>query len=229
MDPVTISFTFPGFKNLWNYKFTEAPPETTGNMIVFRLNSFSKKFSRETYSPEMTDGKVSSQEVNQALAVFEIAMSRAVSSFDLIKNLFIRFLLPYLLIEFFDMCYFIRGRLMWIIWLFFVAYCAAGISYLLMEGNEKIERSRAEMKCVIELIQPGYLAKGLRWRIPEGSFGWVELIKENGFAKGQASAQVAEVSFSKAAETKGNPEPVVQEGEGKTGIDDSLFSCIRDS
>ena len=222
MDPITISFTFPGFNNLWNYKFSGVPPQSTDNMIVFRLDSFSKKFSRETYAPEMTDGKVSSQEVNQALAVFEIAMSRAVSSFDLIKNLFFRFLLPYLLLEFI-------GVRVLIIWLFFIAYCVAGISYLLKEGNEKIERSRAEMKSVIELIQPGYLAKGLRWRIPESSFGWVELIKENGSAKDQASAQVAEVSLSEAAETMGNPEPVVQEGEGKTGIDDSLFSCIRDS
>jgi len=147
MDPITISFTFPGFQNLWNCKFSEVPPESTDNMIVFRLNSLNKKFNREAYSLEMTDGRASSQEVSQALTVFEIAMSRAISSFDLTKNLFMRFFLPYLVVEFFDMCYFIRGKL---IWLFFVAYCAVGIFYLLMEGNEKMERSRAEMKSVIE-------------------------------------------------------------------------------
>jgi len=57
----------------------------------------------------------------------------------------------------------------------------------------------------------------------------MELIKDDGSGKEQAKAEVVEASFCKtAAENKENPEPVVQEEEVKTAIDDSLFSCIKD-
>jgi len=30
----------------------------------------------------------------------------------------------------------------------------------------------------MQTVQPGYLKRGLRWRFPDDSNGWIELIKE---------------------------------------------------
>ena len=48
----------------------------------------------------------------------------------------------------------------------------------LYEKNQQIKRVKTDLESVIQNVQPGYLKRGLRWRIPEDSYNWIELIKE---------------------------------------------------
>ena len=65
MDLVTI--TVASCIPLLSSKLRKTPPLSTDNVIVFPLYHLDKKFSRTIYSPEMTDGKVSSEEIDKAL------------------------------------------------------------------------------------------------------------------------------------------------------------------
>jgi len=64
------------------------------------------------------------------------------------------------------------------IWFCFVVYCFIGIFYLFANKNAQTKRAKADTEGIIDLVQAGYLKRGLRWRIPEESYGWIELIKE---------------------------------------------------
>jgi len=176
MDPIT--FTFPGFRNLFQGKFSNSNnvPLSNDYVIVFPMNPSDKKFSRTIYSPEMTNGRASTEELNQALTFFELAMSRAVTPSDLKKSFWQRFLFPFLLIWIF--CTFFRPRCFEPFWFCFVVYCIVGIYNLFKNRNAQNKRAKADSQGVLDFIQPGYLQKGLRWRIPEESYEWIELIKE---------------------------------------------------
>jgi len=171
MDPATI--TFPGFRNLCNAK---SAPSSTEYVIVFPMNPSDKRFSRTIYSPEMTSGRVSTKEVHQALSLFELAMSRAVTPSDFKKSFCQRFLLPFLML--WALWTFFMPRRFEPFWLCFAFYCVVGIYYLSKKKNAQTKRVKEDSQSVLDFVQPGYLKKGLRWRIPEESFEWIELIKE---------------------------------------------------
>ena len=175
MDPVT--FTFPGFKNICSGKCFDKPaPLSTDYVIVFPLNS-DKRFSRTIYSSAMTQGRASTDDVNRALNLFEIIFSRLnVAAGDLWKSLFFRFIMPFIALMFCEMGYMIRysGP----IWFFFFVYCFFGICYLLYNRNKQTVRAKEDIENIIKTVQPGYSQRGLRWRIPEDSCNWIELIKE---------------------------------------------------
>ena len=177
MDPITI--TFPGFKNLYQDEFSGRVPLSTDYVIVFPVNSSDKKFSRSIYSPAMTNGRASSEDIDQALSLFEIALSRGISYSDVVKGIKSfcwRFVLPFIILLCLEGNYMLRRSET--VWLCFVAYCFTGIYYLFANKNAQTKRTKADTERIIDLVQPSYLKKGLRWRIPEGSYGWIELIKE---------------------------------------------------
>ncbi len=172
MDPIT--FTFPGFRSLCQGK--ENVPLSNDYVIVFPMNPSEKRFSRTTYSAEMTNGRASTEEVNQALSLFELAMSRAVTKSEFSTSLRRRFLYPFLIIWVLFMFILYRASSTLLFW--FAIYCAVGIYYLVKNKNAQNQRVKEDSKNVLDIVQPGYLQKGLRWRIPEESYEWIELIKE---------------------------------------------------
>jgi hypothetical protein len=174
MDPVTI--TFPGFKNLFNFKCSEKPLLSTDDILVFPLSS-DKKFSRPTYSPAMTSGRASTEDINHTLSLFELALSRVSTTTDLVKSFTLRCFLPFVMLLFIQERY-IRTGISDPIWFWFSIYCIVGIFYIFSDRNRQIKKSKTDLDSLIELTQPGYLKRGLRWRIPEES-GWIELIKEH--------------------------------------------------
>ncbi len=172
MDPIKI--TFPGFRSLCQGKGNT--PLSNDYVIVFPLNLSDKKFSRTIYSPEMTNGRASTEEVNQALSLFELAMSGAVTKSEFSTSLRRRFLYPFLILWVF--CMFIMYRSSPLLWLGFAIYCIVGICCLFRNKKTQNTRTKADSQSVLDFVQPGYLSKGLRWRIPEESYEWIELIKE---------------------------------------------------
>ena len=41
-----------------------------------------------------------------------------------------------------------------------------------------MKKVKADLENLMGMIQPSYANRGLRWRIPDESYGWIELIKE---------------------------------------------------
>jgi len=139
-------------------------PSSTDYVIVFPLDS-EKKLSRTTYSAEMTQGRASSDDVNRALNLFDLVFSRLTSPSDFWKTLFWRSVMPFIV-------FFMFGPG------FFLMYALIGVYYLYHKNQHEIQRSKTEIENIMQTVQPGYLKRGLRWRFPEDSNGWVELIKE---------------------------------------------------
>jgi hypothetical protein len=206
MDPVT--FTFPGFRNICSGKiFTKEAPLSTDYVIVFPVNA-DKKFSRTIYSSAMTQGRASSDDVHHALNLFEIIFSRlSISTADLWRSLLWRFILPFIAIFMCEINYMLRHSEP--IWFFFWVYCIAGVCYLLYNRNQEIKRAKTDIESIVQTVQPGYLKRGLRWRIPEDSCGWIELIKEyrEGEKASDVAVQVHPSGIEKSNEMKSHYEP----------------------
>jgi len=139
-------------------------PKSTDYIIVFPLDS-EKRLSRTTYSPEMTQGRASSDDIDRALNLFDLVFSRLTSPSDFWKTLFLRSVLPFII-------FFTCGLS------FFVVYCLIGVYYLYHKNQRELQRSKTEIQNIMQTVQPGYLKRGLRWRFPDDSNGWIELIKE---------------------------------------------------
>ena len=177
MDPIT--FTFPGFRKLFESlpSFSRVPL-STDTVIAFPLTS-NKKFSRSIYTPEMTQGRASSDDINQTLTLLEVIFTRTPSKLSLIMSLVFQLVLPFWLLIFIIEEYtYYRFQGPKMILLLFLIYCIIGISYLIYKHRRQMNTAKADIEEVIKIVQPGYLKKGLRWRIPEESRDWIELIKE---------------------------------------------------
>jgi len=197
MDPVTI--TFPGFRNLCAGKFSKTPL-STDCVIVFPLNR-RNKFSRTLYSAAMTQGRASLDDVNQVFTLLEFILVRLQSKLSLLMSLILRFFLPFMVLlcyhekRWYDSNYnndydsyysssrYRSGGFRYTsfderIWAWFAFYCVAGIGYMLFDRRRQMKQVKADIEEVIKMVQPGYVERGLRWRVPDESYGWIELIKE---------------------------------------------------
>jgi len=139
------------------------------------VNPSDKKFSRTTYSPEMTDGRASTEEINRTLTSFELAMSQAATKSDFNKSFCQIFRYPFLIL--------------WALWALFIPrrsepfwLCIAvyGLAWIRFHFQNRNSQNKGDddIQSVLASVQPEYLKKGLRWHIPEGPFEWIELIKE---------------------------------------------------
>jgi len=177
MEPIT--FTFPGFRKIFSKGcnlFEKAAPLSIDCVIAFPYTS-DKKFSRTIYSSEMTQGKATSEDINQALTLFEVCYSRLPSIFSLFTSIALRYFLPafILLYTYCDLIFYSYYNNYWI---FFAIYCVGGIYYQVYDRKKQLKNAKAELEDIMKVIQPGYLKRGLRWRVPDNSYGWIELIKQ---------------------------------------------------
>jgi len=205
MDPVTI--TFPGFRNLCAGKFSKTPL-TTDSVIVFPLNR-KNKFSRTLYSSTMTQGRASLDDINQVFTLLEFVLIRLPSKLSLFLSLILRFFLPFVVLRCYHETYDWRSSSYydsrWVrfderIWAWFAFYCVVGIGYMLFDRRRQRKQVKADIEEVIKMVQPGYVERGLRWRVPDESYGWIELIKEYR-QEAEPSAPVTQVrSGAKAVE-----------------------------
>jgi len=145
-------------------------------IISFPLNS-DKKFCRAGNFSAITRGRASSEDINRALNLFEIPLSRSNNfSGDFFKRFLCRFILSLPVFVFVSVIF--RHWDSEVIFRIFCVYCFILICYVLYDQSQQIERVRNDWELIIKTIQPGYLKRGLRWRIPEDTVDRVELIKE---------------------------------------------------
>jgi len=174
MDPITI--TFPGFKRLLGYQSIEDAPSSSSSIIVFPFDSLDKKFDRKGYSSDMIQGKANRDDIDQILTLLELIFPRIPTAFGLLTSWALRFLLPLILMLFLD-----QGRAFrdsYFIWTLLWIYWIIGIVYLLHDRDKRKRQAKTEIETVLKMVQPAYLRRGLRWRVPEKLGGWIELVKE---------------------------------------------------
>jgi len=177
MDPITI--TFPGFKRLLGCQSFEDPPSSSDSVIVFPWNSSHQKFDRKFYSSDLTQGRASSDDINQVLTLFELIFPRIPSSSIFLTSWTLRFLFPMIVMILFELNRVFRNSDF--AWSLLSIYWVVGLIHLFSERYEKREQAKAELEEVLKMVQPAYIKRGLRWRVPEELGGWIELMKdENG-------------------------------------------------
>lgn len=153
----------------------EKAPLTSDSAIVFPVNQKEKKFSRSVYSSAMTQERVSSADINYALCFFEIIISRVTSQPELKNSLILRYLVPFAILMFLKMVNQIENSG---VWLWFWIYCIFGVIIQLSSRDKQIKKAKADLEGVIQMIQPAYAKKGLKWRVPQNPSVWIELVRE---------------------------------------------------
>ena len=172
MEPITI--TFPGFKKLLN---PDVPP-STDSVIVFPFNRTNKRFNKEFYSSEMTNGRASSDDINQVLTILELISPRFPTKLDLLISCLVRFVPPLVIVILFEQTDVFQSSAC--VWAVLLIYWIVGIFFLLSQRDLKADDARVDLERIIEMVQPEYLKKGLRWQIPEQNYHWIELVNEPG-------------------------------------------------
>jgi len=154
----------------------EKAPLTTSSTIIFPLNQKEKRFSRSVYSEAMTQGRVASADINYALCFFEVIVSRVTSLSDLKKSLIWRYLVPFVILVFFKFANEIDNPSF--VWFWFWVYCIFGVVIQLSNRHKQVAKAKVDLEGVIQMVQPAYLKKGLKWRVPQDPSVWIELVKE---------------------------------------------------
>ena len=73
---------------------------SSDSTIIIPLDRDENKFLKTTYTPSMTGGRATPEEVNQVLTLLDIIASNIPTPFQSINTLFIRFLVPAVMIWF---------------------------------------------------------------------------------------------------------------------------------
>jgi len=124
----------------------------------------------------MIQGKASRDDIDQILTLLELIFPRIPTAFGLLTSWALRLLLPLILTIFLDQGEAFRDP--YFIWTLLWIYSIIGIAYLLHDNNKRTRQAKTEIETVLKMVQPAYLRRGLRWRIPENLGGWIELVKE---------------------------------------------------
>jgi len=155
-------------------------PSTTAYTIVFPFDANEKNFDSSFYSPSLTDGKASQEEVNKILNEVEAERADVRNKFTpTARNLFILIqlcLVGVLLVAFLSpeegvsvTSYVILGLL----GAFFVA-----IGILVYKFVTYKKEMRVKCRNVIDKHNESFASKGLRWHIPNMFPKWIELWKD---------------------------------------------------
>jgi len=143
----------------------------------------------------MTQERASLDDIDQVFTLLEFILVRLQSRFRLFLSFIWRFFLPFVVLLSYQESYSgsgyyyddrgssYYGRSKYVtfderIWAWFAFYCVVGVGYMLFDRRRQMKQVKADVEEVIKMVQPGYVQRGLRWRVPDESYGWIELIKE---------------------------------------------------
>jgi len=124
----------------------------------------------------MTQGRASSDDINQVLSLLEFIFPRFSTVTGFMISFGLRFILPLVLLICFEKNGVFRDSMN--VWISLWLYWGVGLLFLIYEKDQKIKQVKADVEGIIKMVQPGYLKRGLRWRLPKESEGWIELVKE---------------------------------------------------
>ncbi len=151
---------------------------STDKMIFFPFKHLLGKFYADHYSPEMTHNKANIEEINEVLSLAQFVLSRFDTPGKFFLDLWLRILIPL-----FALCAWGNKDLIeyWafrIILNIIPIYIMAGLAYLIVRRIGHVKQAKADLEKLIEMVQPKFIGKGLKWRIPKEFHKGLELIKE---------------------------------------------------
>jgi len=162
-----------------NQTATAGIPPTTQYTIIFPSPNFDSKFDFGFYSPNLTEGRASTQEITQVLSDIESTIKPFNEKIK--KAGFI--LLAYVILSFLpSVClFFAKGDKSAAFIVSIVAFCVGAIAGLVI-WICYIQKVDAKMvpKCQekIDRHNQDFVHRGLRWHLPTSFPRWVELWKD---------------------------------------------------
>jgi len=151
-------------------------PSSSDYTIIIPFDREENKFSRTVYSTSMTGGRASCDEVNQVLTLLDIAVSNIPTTFQTLKTLLIRLLVPGLMIWIIAeswRCYRMETPLTMLFW-----YMVASLLYMLRKKSVETKEAKSQVQKVLQRFQPLFEERGLRWNIPQAFPLYVELCRD---------------------------------------------------
>ncbi len=161
-------------------------PPSSAYTLVFPSPNFDSKFDSSSYTPNLTDGKASTQEINQVLSYIETTIKPFNEKIKRAGYI----LLAYVILSFLPaaILFFAKGDKSPPFIVSIIAFCAGAIIGLVL-WIAYINKVDAKMlpKCkeVVERHNQDFFSRGLRWHLPTSFPRWVELWKDYSQPQGQ--------------------------------------------
>jgi len=151
-----------------------------GYNVIIPLQKSTNKFNRKVYIPTMTEGKITSEEVNELLEGLELITSQFSTPLGKLMTLLHRFVLPFFVMLFLtkewhcegsDYEYdfekgsyrrFRKDRT----WVPFFIYCIIVVIYQKLSQKYKMMKAREKADSIIQIHQSEFNKKGYRLFIP---------------------------------------------------------------
>jgi len=152
-------------------------PTSSDYTVIIPFNSSQGKFDREAYSPAMTGGRASAEEIDQVLKLIETVASGISTPDQFLKSWCLRFVLPFILM----VCFQLNGSFWYsprIFWVWFTVYVIGGNIWMCLVTAKNNSKTKENVKSVLKLYQDAFQKKGLRWYVPVNFPLYVELFKE---------------------------------------------------
>jgi hypothetical protein len=163
-------------------------PKTSPSVIIIPYEELGNKFDTSAYSPALTDGRASLEEINQVLN--DLEATRAPFTSKILGNICYYILSTFLMIGAIALCAaFVKkhGKGMLVLIICSVVMYIAVIIVLTKRSKRLNAQLIAECKAVADRHNSSFASRGLRWYVPSHFPRWVELWKD--YNRGQAQTQ----------------------------------------
>ena len=178
-------------------------PSATANTVIFQFDKASKKFDSSFYSPALTDGKISLEEINQALKQVETAGASVAFKIRVSFCWFILLILIIISLFVYTLNFALNGKSRLISFAVFgypVAVFVALILYIL-QLKRFSDELKYKCKLVVERLNPSFSCRGLRWHIPADFPQWIELWKDYQIFGKQSQSQSEQDNYPEHLES----------------------------
>jgi len=161
-----------------------AVPPTTDMGLVFPFDRRSSKFDRSFYSPALTDGRASSEQIETFLKGVEKLIKKKSRGIKLFMGLFIFFVITGFLGLFCvisDIDYLDESTDIDDLFTYFMGYLLAVIFYALLLQlyiRRKQRKAKKSVKSYMKKNGQAFNEQGLRWNAPMFFPQWIELWKD---------------------------------------------------
>jgi len=156
---------------------------STDKSIFFPFKHLLGKFYSDHYLPEMTHHKASLEDIQDVLSLAQFVLSRFDTSAKFFLSLWLRVLIPFFVLCGWGNQGFLDYWALRIILHLIPMYTVVGFIYLIVRRIRQVKEAKIDLEKLIEMIQPKFIEKGLKWRIPKEFHKGLELIKEYNIAE----------------------------------------------
>jgi len=169
-----------------NPQFSAVPNISySGYNIIVPIDKSNNKFNRAVYTPMMTEGKITSEEVNQVLNDLELVTKKLPTSCGNLMTIAHLFVLPFIAMwiltenwycGYYDYDrYYTRTKS----WSPFFIYCLIAFIYFHFGKKYQLMKVRNQADTIIQMHQSQFNKKGFRLFIPFNFPEWIEIQRDN--------------------------------------------------